>query len=255
MIFLAEDVRDRCLEVSWSPDCASSSSTLTRGCAFEARTFFEGQSLAFDFAFRHPFLEPRSWYRRCLGRLLLRTSHAAILSGSLPGRKASTPTRRFSLQWAQCTDMCHDLSAAVRGCSNSSSERIDMSFWDIIWFIVISFAFIAYLMVMFSIITDLFRDRETGGFAKAVWILALIFLPFLTALIYLIARGGGMAERSAQHAQEVRSATDSYIKQVASPSSPADEVTKAKALLDAGAISPAEFESLKAKALSGSSAQ
>jgi hypothetical protein len=130
-----------------------------------------------------------------------------------------------------------------------------MSFWDIIWFIVISFAFIAYLMVMFSIIADLFRDRETGGFAKAVWIVALIFLPFVTALIYLIARGGGMADRSAQSARAMQSAQEAYIKDIAGTSSPTDEVTQAKALLDAGAISTAEFESLKARALSGSSAQ
>lgn len=127
-----------------------------------------------------------------------------------------------------------------------------MSFWDIVWFIVISFAFIAYLMVMFSIIGDIFRDRETGGFAKAVWIVALIFLPFLTALVYLIARGGGMAERSAQSARAMQAAQESYIKDVAGTSSPVDEVTKAKALLDAGAISPAEFDSLKTRALSGS---
>ena len=124
-----------------------------------------------------------------------------------------------------------------------------MSFWDIIWFIVISFAFIAYLMVMFSIIADLFRDRETGGFAKAVWILALIFLPFLTALIYLIARGGGMAERSAEHARAVQSAQESYIKNVAGTASPVDQVAQAKALLDSGAISASEYESLKSKAL------
>jgi hypothetical protein len=124
-----------------------------------------------------------------------------------------------------------------------------MSFWDIIWFIVVSFAFIAYLMVMFSIIADLFRDRETGGFAKAVWILALIFLPFLTALIYLIARGGGMAERSAAHMQAVQSAQESYIKNVAGTASPVDQVSQAKALLDSGAISASEYESLKSKAL------
>jgi hypothetical protein len=124
-----------------------------------------------------------------------------------------------------------------------------MSFWDVVWFIVISFAFVAYLMVMFSIIADLFRDHETGGFAKAIWILALIFVPFLTALIYLVARGGGMAERSAAQARSMQSAQEAYIKDVASSGSPVDQVSKAKALLDAGAISPAEYESLKAKAL------
>ena len=73
-----------------------------------------------------------------------------------------------------------------------------MSFWDVVWFIVISFAFVAYLMVMFAIIADLFRDRESSGFVKALWIVGLIFVPFLTALAYLIVKGGGMSERSAR---------------------------------------------------------
>ena len=72
-----------------------------------------------------------------------------------------------------------------------------MSFWDVVWFIVISFAFVAYLMVMFSILTDLFRDRETNGWVKAVWILCLIFLPFATALVYLIVRGRGHGDEEA----------------------------------------------------------
>ncbi|WP_201025165.1 PLDc N-terminal domain-containing protein, partial [Desulfitobacterium hafniense] len=73
-----------------------------------------------------------------------------------------------------------------------------MSFWDVVWFIIISFAFVAYLMVLFSILGDLFRDRGTSGWVKAIWVVALIFFPFLAALIYLIAKGGGMAERRAR---------------------------------------------------------
>ena len=123
-----------------------------------------------------------------------------------------------------------------------------MSFWDIIWFIIVTFAFVAYLMVLFSILTDLFRDKDTGGFAKALWVIALIFLPFLTALIYLIARGHGMAERNVKAANEMRSQQDAYIRDVAG-SSPADQIHKAKELLDSGAISQAEFDAIKAKAL------
>ena len=127
-----------------------------------------------------------------------------------------------------------------------------MSFWDVVWFIIISFAFIAYLMVMFSIISDLFRDKETSGFMKAVWIICLIFLPFVTALVYLIVRGNSMGERSMQQAAEMRQAQDAYIKSVAggtTGASPADEIAKAKSLLDAGTISQAEYDALKAKAL------
>src|SRR5215203_3404152 len=90
-----------------------------------------------------------------------------------------------------------------------------MSFWDIIWFIIVSFAFIAYLMVMFSIIGDLFRDRDTSGFVKAVWIICLIFLPFLTALIYLITRGKSMAERQVRGTEQMRAQQDAYIRDVA----------------------------------------
>ena len=125
-----------------------------------------------------------------------------------------------------------------------------MSFGDVIWFIVISFAFIAYLMVMFSIIMDLFRDHEVSGVMKAVWIICLIFLPFLTALVYLIVRGGSMAERNVKSAQAMQAQQDAYIKSVAgSGASPADQIAQAKGLLDAGSITQAEFDQLKAKAL------
>lgn len=125
-----------------------------------------------------------------------------------------------------------------------------MSFWDIIWFIIISFAFIAYLMVLFNIIADLFRDHSLGGGWKAVWIFCLIFFPLITALIYLIARGQGMAERQMKAVGQAVAAQDAYIKQVAgSGQSPADQIASAKGLLDSGAINQAEFDALKAKAL------
>jgi hypothetical protein len=123
-----------------------------------------------------------------------------------------------------------------------------VSFWDIIWFIIVTFAFVAYLIVLFSILTDLFRDHETGGFAKALWVIALIFLPFLTALIYLIARGHGMAQRNQKAVSQAQAAQDAYIRDVAG-SAPADQIHKAKELLDSGAITQAEFDSIKAKAL------
>lgn len=122
------------------------------------------------------------------------------------------------------------------------------SFWDVLWIILISFAFIAYLMLLFAIIGDMFRDHTLSGWWKAVWVFFLIFLPFLTALIYLIARGDGMAKRSITAAQDMQQAQDAYIKQVAGRS-PADQIADAKALLDAGTITDAEFASLKAKAL------
>lgn len=124
-----------------------------------------------------------------------------------------------------------------------------MSFWDVVWFIVISFAFVAYLMVMFSILTDLFRDPDTSGWAKAVWVIALIFLPLLTSLVYLIARGRGMTERSLKSAEAMKRQQDAYIRETAGKASPVDQIAKAQAMLDSGAITQAEYDTLKAKAL------
>ncbi|MCW3494095.1 SHOCT domain-containing protein [Microbacterium sp. SSM24] len=127
-------------------------------------------------------------------------------------------------------------------------------FWgslgDIIWWFLWAFVFVAYLFALFAVIGDLFRDHELSGWWKAVWIIFLIFVPFLTLLVYLIARGNGMAKRGAAEARQLQSAQDAYIKQVASASSPSDEIAKAKTLLDAGTISQAEYDAIKAKALS-----
>ncbi len=124
-----------------------------------------------------------------------------------------------------------------------------MSFWDIVWFIIISFAFVAYLMVMFSILVDLFRDREESGLMKAVWVVALIVFPLLTALVYLIVRGRGMAERQMRDTAAAQAQQEQYIREVAAKSSPADQIAQARKMLDDGMISQPEFERLKEKAL------
>jgi hypothetical protein len=124
------------------------------------------------------------------------------------------------------------------------------SFWDFFWFIISFFLLMAYLMVLFQIVGDLFRDKGVSGGVKAVWVFFLIFLPILTSLVYLVLRGQGMTERSVAAARAAQSDTESYIRSVsAGAGSPADEIARAKALLDAGSISQPEYESLKAKAL------
>jgi hypothetical protein len=124
-----------------------------------------------------------------------------------------------------------------------------MSFWEFLWFIVITYVFVAYLMLFFHIIGDLIRDPETGGFAKVMWSLLLVFLPFLGTLIYLIARGRGMAERSVASMEQQRAAQEAYIRQVAvTGSSATEQISQAKSLLDAGAITQQEYDGLKAKA-------
>ncbi len=123
------------------------------------------------------------------------------------------------------------------------------STWDFLWHFLIIFAWIAYLLVLFQILTDLFwRDHTTSGFAKAIWVIFLFVFPWLAALIYVIARGKGMSERARAAAQAARQQTDDYIKQAAGRS-PAQEIADAKSLLEAGTINQAEFDALKAKAL------
>lgn len=123
-----------------------------------------------------------------------------------------------------------------------------MSFWDIIWFIVVSFLFVAYLMVLFSILTDLFRDKDTSGWAKAIWVVFLLICPFLAALIYLIVRGKSMAERRVADTLELKAAQDEYIRKVAGADA-ASQIATGKKLLDEGAISAEEFEQIKRTAL------
>jgi len=133
--------------------------------------------------------------------------------------------------------------------SSSKAENL-VNFWEFLWLIFISYIFIAYLMLLFSIFADLFRDRELGGFAKFLWIFFLIIAPFLGVLIYLIARGHAMGQRQMDAAMQAKAQQDRYIKSVAaSGASAADQIASAKALLDSGAITNAEYEALKAKAL------
>jgi hypothetical protein len=123
------------------------------------------------------------------------------------------------------------------------------STWDFLWHFLIIFAWIAYLLVLFQILTDLlWRDHKTSGLAKAVWVIFLLVLPWFTALVYLVVRGRDMTERAREAAVAAKQQTDDYIRDAAGRS-PAQEIADAKALLEAGTISQAEFDGLKAKAL------
>jgi hypothetical protein len=122
------------------------------------------------------------------------------------------------------------------------------NFWDTVLLMVSTFFFIAYLIVLFQVVVDLFRDSEMGGGSKVIWLIGLIFLPVLTALVYILARGGGMAERQRAALRSAKADTDAYIREVAAKS-PADQIADAKKLLDAGTITSEEFGRLKAKAL------
>ena len=122
------------------------------------------------------------------------------------------------------------------------------NFWDLLWLIFSSFIFISYLIILFQIVVDLFRDPDLGGGSRAIWMISLVFLPFFTAILYVLTRGKGMAERQRATVQKARSETESYIREVAGKS-PAEHIAAAKALLDAGTINQEEYAKLKAKAL------
>ena len=126
-----------------------------------------------------------------------------------------------------------------------------MTLTDTLWSLLVIFFMVMYFMILFMVISDLFRDHTLSGWWKAVWIIFLFFVPFLTLLVYLIARGSGMAQRSQKAAEAMQAEQKAYIQQAATGAvSPADQIATAKSLLDAGTISQEEFESLKAKALS-----
>ena len=126
--------------------------------------------------------------------------------------------------------------------TNSFGEVLLWSFWFFIW--------IAAIMIWFRCVFDMFGDPSLSGWAKAGWALLLIFVPWLGAFIYLIARGRSMSERQLRKAAEMQSAQEKYIQQVAhSSTSAADQIASAKSLLDSGVIDQAEFDTLKAKAL------
>ena len=127
----------------------------------------------------------------------------------------------------------------------------DVSFGDIFWSVLWFFFLFIWLMVLFHVLTDLFRDHSVSGVTKTLWVLFLVFLPFLAVFIYLLVRGKGMGERAAAQQQRAQQEFAGYVRNVAATSetTPTEQIAKAKELLDAGAIDQSEFERLKAKAL------
>ena len=117
-----------------------------------------------------------------------------------------------------------------------------------LWYMIIFFAFVIWIWLLITVFADIFRRRDTTGVMKALWIVFVILLPYLGVLIYLIAEHDGMADRNMAQMKAAREQQDDYIKSVASSSS-ADQIAKAKQLLDSGAITQAEFDTLKQKAL------
>ena len=124
----------------------------------------------------------------------------------------------------------------------------DYPFIDVLWTIIIFFFWVIWIWIVITVLIDVFRRHDIGGFAKALWVIFVVILPWLGVLIYLIVEHDGMRERSMKQAQAQQDQFDQYVHEAAGGS--ADEIAKAKQLLDQGAITQEEFDALKAKALS-----
>jgi hypothetical protein len=122
-------------------------------------------------------------------------------------------------------------------------------FLDVLWSMLVFFVWIAWFLLLFHVIGDLFRRRDVSGAKKTVWILFLVFVPFLGVFVYLIANSDDMARRSMEQAAAAKSEMDEYVRTTAGSGGAAAEIEKAKGLLDSGAITQTEFDAIKAKAL------
>ena len=125
----------------------------------------------------------------------------------------------------------------------------DYPFLDVMWTILVIFLWIAWFMLLFHVIGDVFRRRDASGAKKTIWLIFMILVPFLGVFVYLIANGDDMARRNIERAEVARADMDDYVRSVASSGGAAAEIEKAKGLLDRGAIRQAEFDAIKAQAL------
>jgi hypothetical protein len=126
----------------------------------------------------------------------------------------------------------------------------DYPFLDVMWTMIVFFVWIAWFMLLFRIIADIFRRRDIGGGSKTLWLIFVILLPFLGVFVYLVSQNDGMAQRQLEAVQAQQEQMDDYVRSVAQTGGgAAAEIEKAKGLLDSGAISQAEYDALKAKAL------
>ena len=125
----------------------------------------------------------------------------------------------------------------------------DYPFLGVLWSMLVFFVWVAWFMLLFKIVGDVFRRRDIGGGMKTLWLLFVLFVPFLGVFVYLIANNDEMAKRDLERAQAAQAQFNDYVQQAAGSGGPAAEIDKAKKLLDSGAISQAEFDAIKAKAL------
>ncbi|MGC2373073.1 MAG: SHOCT domain-containing protein [Solirubrobacteraceae bacterium] len=123
-------------------------------------------------------------------------------------------------------------------------------FLEVFWTMLIFFAFVVWLWILFTVLGDIFRRHDTSGFSKVLWIVFIVVLPYLGVFVYLIAEQKGMAERAQTRQKAMQAQFDEYVQSVAPSTDPTEQINKAKGLLDSGSITQAEFERLKQRALS-----
>ena len=128
----------------------------------------------------------------------------------------------------------------------------DYPFLDVLWTMLIFFLWITWFWLLITVFADIFRRRDIGGGAKTLWLIFVIVLPFLGVFIYLISQHDEMAQRNIERAQAQQAQFDSYVRETAGSGGAAAEIERAKGLLDSGAITQAEFEAIKQKALAQS---
>ena len=122
---------------------------------------------------------------------------------------------------------------------------------EVFWTILIFFGFVIWIWILFTVLADIFRRHDIGGGLKVLWIILVVVLPYLGVFIYLIAEHNGMTERAVKSQERSKGEMDEYVRSVAGPGDPAEQIAKAKGLLDSGAIDQAEFDAIKQKALAG----
>jgi len=124
-------------------------------------------------------------------------------------------------------------------------------FLEVFWTMLIFFAFVIWIWILITVLIDIFRRHDTSGFAKVLWIIFIIVLPYLGVFVYLIAEHKGMTERAIKQQEAAQSQMDKYVQSVAGKTDPAEQIAKAKGLLDSGTITQTEFDQIKQKALAG----
>ncbi len=180
-----------------------------------------------------------------------RSRQRRLRADARPGRHPHRPDVRLTPRLRKITHTRVTAGATNSGMMRSMPIAADYPFLNILWSMLIFVGFIMWIWLAIMVFMDIFRRRDIGGFAKAIWIIFIIFIPLLGVLVYLIAYHNGIADRNVKGAEAAQAAFDQQVKEAAGKGGPASEIATAQSLLDAGTISQSEFDHIKSKALAG----